>query len=779
MAAWPHAAGDAVPVATGNPSQVQPVSISDGAGGAIIAWQDNRNGTVDVYAQRIDAYGNAKWLANGVLVCGAAGQQDQITMAPDGAGGAWIAWRDIRTGAWDIYGARISSAGIVTPPGGAAICTATGNQGSPKIAVLYALLGYAVVVWEDARSGNQDVYANRFVGFASSGWATDGVPVGSGTGNQFTPKLATNTESSRVCITWQDTRNGTDHVYAQELEYDGSPLWAANGVRVSATVAAETNPEIVLVGGSDYIVSWLDSGTGQPQVIAQRLEGSAGARQWGTNGVALAPTSSAETFHMLVSDNLGGAFSVWRDARAAALALYGQHVTPQGVPNWTPTGVPITTDWGVLESAATSDFLGGLLVSWTDSRYGNADVFAQRLNAFGFEYWTSNGILVANGSAALNNPVVSPDMSGGAILSWYIIPFGPADVFAKRADRWGILGAEPDIVKVSDVVHDQGGRVKVSWNASPLETDPLYEFVVGHYEVFRSVPTAAAMERLRAGARLIEASEEAPAGRPALMRLERAGVTSYWEEVGVQSAFQLPSYSLVVSTTGDSVGGSNPYTQFMVQARAGAGDKWWPSEPDSGYSVDNLAPAAPAAFTGLYSSGSSQLHWDPNAEPDLTGYRLYRGSTAGFVPGLSNLVAALGQTSYVDNAGAPYYYKLSAVDVHGNESVFATVLPAGTTDTPPRGATAELMLAPVRPNPVRGLAAARYAIPREAAVSLAIFDPSGRRVRSLFQGRAPAGDHLEYWDGVDDSGVRVPSSRYFLRLEFEGRVLTRSFALVR
>src|SRR6476661_4292148 len=105
MAAWPHAAGDAVPVATGNPSQVQPVSISDGAGGAIIAWRDDRNGTMDVFAQRIDAYGNAKWLANGVLVCGAAGQQDQITMAPDGAGGAWIAWRDIRTGAWDIYGA--------------------------------------------------------------------------------------------------------------------------------------------------------------------------------------------------------------------------------------------------------------------------------------------------------------------------------------------------------------------------------------------------------------------------------------------------------------------------------------------------------------------------------------------------------------------------------------------------------------------------------------------------------------------------------------------------
>ena len=81
------------------------------------------------------------------------------------------------------------------------------------------------------------------------------------------------------------------------------------------------------------------------------------------------------------------------------------------------------------------------------------------------------------------------------------------------------------------------------------------------------------------------------------------------------------------------------------------------------------------------------------------------------------------------------------------------------------------------PTPRR--AAIRYAIPGEANVSLAIFDPSGRRVRSLFRGRAPAGEHVEYWDGLDDSGVRSASGQYFLRLEFTGRVLTRNFTLVR
>ena len=86
IAAWPHAITGGVPVVTDPGSQALEVSVSDGTGGAIFAWRDLRT-TIDVYAQRVDAYGHAKW-PGGVAVCTAAGAQDQITMTPDGAGGA-------------------------------------------------------------------------------------------------------------------------------------------------------------------------------------------------------------------------------------------------------------------------------------------------------------------------------------------------------------------------------------------------------------------------------------------------------------------------------------------------------------------------------------------------------------------------------------------------------------------------------------------------------------------------------------------------------------------
>ena len=51
-------------------------TIPDGNGGAFIAWHDARNGSYDVFVQRINGDGSIAWTANGVNVCNLAfGQQ--------------------------------------------------------------------------------------------------------------------------------------------------------------------------------------------------------------------------------------------------------------------------------------------------------------------------------------------------------------------------------------------------------------------------------------------------------------------------------------------------------------------------------------------------------------------------------------------------------------------------------------------------------------------------------------------------------------------------------
>jgi hypothetical protein len=225
----------------------------------------------------------------------------------------------------------------------------------------------------------------------------------------------------------------------------------------------------------------------------------------------------------------------------------------------------------------------------------------------------------------------------------------------------------PRIAGVKDVANDQGGKIMVRWYRS--ERDGLIGNDVIKYRVWRRAPAALA-------ARLARAT---PVNRPSL---PAALAIDFWEPMGEVPAVQLPGYALAIPTLQDSIPGSNPYTAVFVQAVTTNPNEFIASGIDSGYSVDNLAPAQPQPFIAVYSPSQVALHWLPNQEPDLAGYRLHRGNTASFVPNAGNEIASLTDTGYVDHPGSQSgaYYKLAAVDVHGNISYYAMVSPSGPTN---------------------------------------------------------------------------------------------------
>ena len=83
---------DGVPVCTAIEHQGDGQIVSDGAGGAIITWCDERSGNTDIYAQRLDASGVAKWTTDGIPLCTIAGNQVYPMIALDNAGGAIVTW---------------------------------------------------------------------------------------------------------------------------------------------------------------------------------------------------------------------------------------------------------------------------------------------------------------------------------------------------------------------------------------------------------------------------------------------------------------------------------------------------------------------------------------------------------------------------------------------------------------------------------------------------------------------------------------------------------------
>ena len=781
-AAWPRYPDVNVPVSTAANHQIYPAIVEDGAGGAFIAWHDNRGANYDIYVQRVSAAGAPLWTANGVLVCGAAADQANAQMVSDGAGGVIVTWHDYRLGSWDIYAQRFNPNGVAQwTANGVAVCQWPFDQPDPHL--VPDGQGGAIIAWEDQRSiasSRFDVYAQRVNAAGVLQWPNSGgIPVCSGaSGLRGTVRLVSDGAGGAI-ISWRDARGASNDIYAQRLNSAGTALWIGNGVQVAAAVTSETNPTIASDGQGGAFITWQDDGV--QDIMIQRVNPS-GSQLLGAS-VPVCNATGAQSLPQIVPDGVGGAIVVWQDPRAGFNNVFAQRVNSSGTALWTPNGVQATTSTvGANDPQLTSDGADGAILVWT-SGASSTDIRAQRVSASGTALWGATGIPIVN---ALQNQAwarIVPDAADGAIISWHDTRGGGGfyDVYAQRVDHYGNLGnPEPALTSVRDTPNDQGGKVKVSWTSSYLDADPTFGIV--DYRLWRSAPQALVSELVAgSGDRRFTRDADEAAATGALLIQSLAGVDYAWELVASQAAAGIGAYSLVTATTSDSVPESNPLTVFAVEARAGTGvsaNHWW-SAPDSGYSVDNLPPAAPAPFTGVYSAGSTALHWAPNGETDFAHYRLYRGATAGFIPAPANLVGAPPDTGYVDPAGTPFFYKLSAVDDHGNESAFALLAPSGTVDAPAQALPSELRLGMPQPNPASVSSRIAFNLPRASQTSLVVYDASGRAVRELFRGVHAAGGFDRGWDLRDDAGRRVANGVYFVRLESGGRAITRRMITMR
>ncbi len=234
--------------------QYTPQITSDGAGGAIVTWYDYRSGSGDIYAQRVYSNGTVAWITDGVSLCMASGNQFFPKIIGDGAGGAIVAWEDFRNGHRDIYAQRVYSDGrIVWATNGVSLCTASGNQRYP--ALVGDSAGGAIVAWQDGRSSNGDVYVQRVYSDGRVVWAENGIPViAAGVQSlQWYPDIASDGAGGAI-ITWQSY-----DIYSQRVYSDGTLAWGMNGLPVCQAAYDQRRPRIAGNGVGGAIIVWEDN----------------------------------------------------------------------------------------------------------------------------------------------------------------------------------------------------------------------------------------------------------------------------------------------------------------------------------------------------------------------------------------------------------------------------------------------------------------------------------------------------------------------------------------
>ena len=82
------------------------------------------------------------------------------------------------------------------------------------------------------------------------------------------------------------------------------------------------------------------------------------------------------------------------------------------------------------------------------------------------------------------------------------------------------------------------------------------------------------------------------------------------------------------------------------------------------------------------------------------------------------------------------------------------------------------------PNPFNPETSIRFQLPSDDAVSLLVFDVSGRVVRTLINGVLASGQHVVRWNGRDDADQLLSSGVYFYQLQASDFVQTQKLTLM-
>ena len=519
------------------------------------------------------------------------------------------------------------------------------------------------------------------------------------------------------------------------------------------------------------------SGDGRPDVLVTGFAGTSIALMRGDGRGGLGPASYASTGRSGASSGRVADFN--GDGRMDIAATYpagGQYVTSV-INVWI---AQVATRISVAASPAVSvDGMSIVLTASLDSEilaggppYGEVRFF-DGTSPLG-STWISGGM-----PDPATFTIATPRIGFHSFSAQYLGYGSYAGSSSMPQNCVVLSAAPPKITSVRDVAHDQGGQIKIAWLASVADAAP--GLGVSEYLVWRAVPPNAAAKAIENGAVVLKAADVDIRKEPGLRYFiaEPGGTqTTYWEYLGSSPAVGDPGYSCVIPTTSDSLPNANPKTLVRVQARSAATNVFWSSAPDSGYSVDNLAPVAPGFLTGRFAGTSTTLHWGRNTEADLSGYRVYRGDFEDFTPTPANLVVAKPDTGYVDHVVGSHYYKVCAVDIHGNLSPFLQLTPDATSPVPEAG-VAGLRLYPCQPNPFNPRTTLKFELPFSGRVRLAVFDLGGRLVQLLVDEDMAQGAHEVVWSGTDALGRNVGSGTYLARLEFDGKMESVRMGLVR
>lgn len=171
--------------------------------------------------------------------------------------------------------------------------------------------------------------------------------------------------------------------------------------------------------------------------------------------------------------------------------------------------------------------------------------------------------------------------------------------------------------------------------------------------------------------------------------------------------------------------------------------------------------------TRIGSDGAVCCGWAANGNPvclDLTAFQAHPSLAAD-----GNDGAIVSWLQHIGTTGT--------FDVYA-QHIDSTGTAGALVDVPNVGSNPALAMS-LAPNPVRNGTTVQLSLPEPSQLTVRVYDPSGRRIRTLVDGLASAGPVSVYWDGRSDSGEPVPPGIYLVRARTAKHSAERRLSIIR
>ncbi|MBX3358168.1 MAG: hypothetical protein KF745_07050 [Phycisphaeraceae bacterium] len=425
---------------------VQPKVRSTSDGGCWVSFYDNRGSGYGMYIQRLDCRGNPQLGADGMLV--AAGGQSSTQdygLAVDGAGNAYLAYRDDRSGSVQVSVNKVTPSGSM-PWGvdGSVTVSTTSGGNNPKVACTSD--GSVVVGW----SLGAGFRMQRLDGAGATQWVSDGIASAPAVGSYAVSELVGSDNGAVIALWIRYVGNflSNKHLYTQKYDAAGAPLWnSGNPVIVFDANSVQNGyfPTFVSDGAGGAVYGWYETG-GTRNAYVQRVS-AAGVEVFPHGGVAGSTTANYKlSASIAYHGGTGETFLFWTESNTvqSQWGLSGQKISAGGARLWTDSGVeflPLSTMQNSFVKVVNS--VNGAMVYYFDQPGASAAVRGFKVDTLGNPNWLVSPLGVGTGSGSKGRLDASSRPDGTGLVVWHDNRTGNNDVYAQRVNIEGTLGNPP------------------------------------------------------------------------------------------------------------------------------------------------------------------------------------------------------------------------------------------------------------------------------------------------------------------------------------------------